>query len=273
MKIIASLTTIPSRINFILPTIQSIFSQTIPVDSIEVNVPYIFQRTGEAYELPEWLIALEQNSKDSKCQVRIFRTEDYGAITKVAPTLMRHRSTKDTYVWSLDDDFNYPVNMLASLFREHIPSKYRILTHSCGHWTYDSFRNCSGFGTTRTEGAGDFLEGFASVLYPPLSIESDFEDYITLTSKELDNRNSDDIILSNYFKLKNITIYNCGYPHVVAGELLDKGLNYGHEVDALANQGGGNVARYIRVFNWLKDINLNAWDIRAEKRLNNNTQQ
>lgn len=259
MKIIASLTTTPQRINLIFPTLESIYKQTIRVDRIEINIPFVFQRTGENYEIPNWLTELELSSKDSICQVQVFRTEDYGAITKVAPTLMRHSSSNDVYVWSLDDDFEYPVNMLAALFREHIPSKHRVLSHSCGHWTYDNFRNCSGFTTTRSEGVGDFLEGFASALYPPLSIEEDFEDYIAFTSKDLDNRNSDDILISNYLRLKNITIYNCGYPYIVAGELLGEGLNYGHEVDALSNQGGGNVARYIRVFNWLKDNNINYW--------------
>ena len=261
MKIIASFTTTPQRINLILPTIQSILNQTIPVNGIDINIPLIFQRTGEKYEIPSWLLALEQDSKNTDCQVRLFRTEDYGAITKIAPTLMRYKDNEEVYIWSIDDDFEYPVNMLAALFREHIPSKHRILTHSCGHWTYNNFNNCIGLTTTRAEGVGDFLEGFASVLYPPNLISNDFEDYIINTSKVLDNRNSDDIILSNYLKLKNITIYNCGYPYIIAGVLLGESLNYGHKEDALHHQGGGNVERYVRVFNWLKDMNLNAWAI------------
>jgi hypothetical protein len=261
MKIVASLTTTPNRINLILPTILSILKQTIRVDSIDINIPFIFQRTGEKYEIPNWLIRLEQDSKSTDCPVRLFRTEDYGAITKVAPTLMRYKDKNGVYIWSVDDDFEYPVNMLAALFREHIPFRYRVLTHSCGHWTYDNFRNCIGFTTTRAEGVGDFLEGFASVLYPPNLVGKDFEDYINNTSRVLDNRNSDDIILSNYLKLKNTTIYNCGYPYVIAGELLNEGLNYGHREDALSKQGGGNVDRYIRVFNWLQNNNLNAWSI------------
>jgi hypothetical protein len=260
MKIVASLTTTPNRINLILPTILSILNQTIRVDGVDVNIPLVFERTGEKYEVPEWLADLEESSKDTNCPVRIYRTKDYGAITKVAPTLMRYRNN-GVYIWSLDDDFEYPVNMLAALFREFIPSKHRVLTHSCGHWTYDSFRNCTGFTTGRAEGVGDFLEGFASVLYPSSVIDNDFEDYINITSKILDNRNSDDIILSNYLKLKNVTIYNCGYPYVIAGVLLNEGLNYGRKEDALHHQGGGNVERYIRVFNWLQSMNMNAWSI------------
>ena len=259
MKIIASLSTIPSRINLILPTIESILKQTICINGIDINIPHIFQRTGERYEIPDWLINLEQSSKNSNQPVRIFRTEDYGSITKVAPTLLRYKDREDIYIWSVDDDFKYPVNMLAALFREHIPAKRRALTHSCGHWTYDNFKNCLGFATTRAEGVGDFLEGFATVLYPPRLINNDFKDYLNKTSKIVDNRNSDDIIISNYLKLLDIEIYNCGYPYIVAGVLLDEGLEYGHNEDALHKQDKGNEERYIRVFNWLRDQNLNNW--------------
>lgn len=272
MKIIASLTTIPSRINFILPTIESIFSQTIPIDSIEINIPYIFKRTGEAYELPEWLIALEQNSKDTKCKVKIFRTEDYGAITKVAPTLIRHKNSVDTYIWSVDDDFAYPENMLAVLYREFSPGKNRVLSHSGGRWKYKTnYIDCTGHISSRKEGLVEYLEGYATVLYPAFKFEDDFEDYIIKTSETIDCRNSDDIIISNYLISKGIQIYNCAYPYTILNNLLDGcNIKYSSNEDALHHQGGGNEERYIRVYNWLKDINLNAWVIRAEKRLNNN---
>lgn len=261
MKIIASLTTIPSRIDLFLPTLQSIVNQTIPIDSIEINIPYIFKRTGEAYNIPEWLLNLEQDSKNTKCEIRIFRTEDYGAITKVAPTLIRHKDDKDTYVWSLDDDYMYPENMLAVLYREFIPKNNYVLSHSCGCWQYNSSsRQCAGYTSMRTEGFADFMEGFATVLYPTNIIKADFENYVNITSETLDCRNSDDIILSNYINMKNIKIYNCSFPYSPSKQLfLNLTLPHSQSNDSLHKQGGGNQERYTRVFNWLKSYNLNSW--------------
>lgn len=256
MKIVASLTTTPPRVNLIQPTIHSILNQTLPIHSVELNIPYEFKRTGEKYEIPEWLKRVTQATE----KVKVFRTEDYGAITKVAPTLIRHRGDEDTFIWSVDDDFYYPENMLAVIMRAYIRSKRRILSHSCGKWRYDKNKNCIGYSSDRLEGVADFIEGFATVLYPAKFVEKDFEEYLLKTSIESDNRKSDDIIISNYFKSKDIEIYNCGYPSKVAGPLLDNiGLIYGHNDDALHKQDGGNIARYIRVYNWLKKNNLNTW--------------
>ena len=109
----------------------------------------------------------------------------------------------------------------------------------------------------------DFFEGFASVLYPPSLIKDDFENYIIDTSKLLDNRNSDDIVLSNYFALQNIKIHNCYYPYNVNQfnqQFLNLGKQkYGLYNDALHKQNDGHKKRYIRVFNWLKENNLNGW--------------
>lgn len=262
MRIIASLTTTPTRINFIEPTINSILNQTISIEAIELNIPYVFKRTGEKYEIPEWLIDLEKNNKNNKCELRIYRTEDYGAITKVAPTLIRYNNDANVYVWSLDDDIEYPHNMLAVLYREYFPNKHYVLSHSAGNWKYDEKTNeCIDFSTNRREGFYDVLEGFATALYPAFMIEDDFQKYVIETSETLDSRNSDDILLSNYLALKNIKIYNCAYPYTKDRVLLDENnyLKYGFNDDALHQQGGGNLARYLRVFNWLKDKKLNGW--------------
>ena len=262
IKIIASLTTIPSRIDLILSTIQSIAAQTIPVDSIEINVPYIFKRTGETYEIPEWLIDLEQSSKNSKCEIRIFRTEDYGAITKIAPTLLRHKDKEGTYIWSVDDDFIYPENMVAVLYREFSSTDNYVLSHSGSTWNYNAdSKECVGYESLRKEGFVDFIEGFATVLYPTWLIDEDFEDYVIKTSETLDCRNSDDVIISNYLKIKNIKMYNCAYPYNDTKRLIEGcNLSYGASEDSLHKQGGGNTERYVHVFNWLKENNLNAWE-------------
>ena len=54
MRVIASLTTIPSRIDRIRPVLDSLRNQTVPVERIEINVPDVCVRTGETYVIPEW---------------------------------------------------------------------------------------------------------------------------------------------------------------------------------------------------------------------------
>ena len=176
MKIVASLTTTPYRINLIKETLDSILNQTIPVNCIELNIPYILKRSGEEYQIPQWLSELEENTKNTKCEVKIFRTEDYGPITKVAPTLIRYKGNKEVFVWSLDDDIDYPVNMLATLFREYLPDKDRVLCHSAGNWKIDSEKFCKGYVANRNERDAHFAEGHATIVYPAKLVKDDFEE-------------------------------------------------------------------------------------------------
>jgi len=54
-----------------------------------LNIPYICKRTAEEYDLTHFKV------EDSR--VKLFRTPDYGAITKVAPTLLRLSGNSDDY--------------------------------------------------------------------------------------------------------------------------------------------------------------------------------
>jgi hypothetical protein len=245
MRIVASMTTIPGRLNKTRPVIESILSQTIPIDHLEFNIPYHCIRTGEIYTIPEWLQNLPK--------VKIHRTEDYGAITKVAPTLLRHKNN-DTYIWSVDDDFQYPCNTLATLFRAHNPSIYRILCLQGAFW--NNARG-DGYHGTINEGPVHFIEGFGSVLYPPKCIKDDFENYVVTTSKDMDCRKSDDIILSNYFAKYEITMYTCFNPERV--DIHSKAMPYYKDSNALHLQDTGHSERYARVYKHLEANNLIGW--------------
>jgi hypothetical protein len=107
------MTTTPSRIERIRPALDSVIAQSASIEHIEMNIPYVSARTNELYALPRWLEGMDR--------VKIFRTEDYGPITNVAPTLLRHRCDHDTYIWSVDGDYAYPTNQLEMLCRCHRP--------------------------------------------------------------------------------------------------------------------------------------------------------
>ena len=233
LKIIASTTTMPDRINLIRPTLESVLNQTYPVAFIEINVPYKCVRTGQDYVLPEWLINMER--------VLIYRTEDYGAITKVAPTLIRH---ENDYIWSFDDDINYNPNLLNRLVEKN--NGKNIICWSGGRFNIHGY-----VGNPRLEEKVTILEGFGSVLYPPEVIKDDFQDYVEITSSNQDCKLSDDVVLSNYFTKYNIQIirplrYDLQYC---------RPFHYYKDQHATHLQSGGHNNRYLRVLEYLKSIN------------------
>jgi cephalosporin hydroxylase len=199
LRIIASMTTLPSRIDRIRPALESVMNQTIPIEHIEINVPYLCVRTNELYVIPKWLEGMDR--------VKIFRTDDHGPITKVAPTLLRHKDEQHTYIWSVDDDFAYPPNQLEMLSRFHRSTEYRILTRHGG--TFDADGNVTfSFGEMEVS----MFEGFGTVLYPPGCIGEDFLEYVEKTSENIDCRKNDDVVLSFYFASRRIPIYLCNRP-------------------------------------------------------------
>lgn len=216
-RVVASMTTIPSRIRFIRPAIEAVLAQTVPVVHIELNIPHISKRTGELYELPDWLIGLERT--------KIYRTDDYGPITKVAPTLLRYKTDQETYIWSVDDDCAYPTNQLELLCTVHDPSKRRILTRYGGELKSD--------GTVQFwygEGEVTMFEGFGGVLYPPGCIGDDFQTYLDFTSANEYCRKNDDIVLAMYFAHNQIPMYlynrpSDDVPYMVTGWIDDANLN------------------------------------------------
>jgi hypothetical protein len=223
MRIIATMTTIPSRIDMILPVVESIISQTVKVEHLEINIPYKCVRTGESYNIPPWL--------EKVSNVKIFRTEDYGPITKVAPTLLRHQYDRQAYIWSIDDDCAYPANQLELLLRAHIPEKRRILTRYGGKLNSDGTVNFW-YG----EADVTMFEGFGGFFYPPACIANDFLDFVNITSANSECRASDDLVLSMYFNAIGLPIHLYNVPSDDAPYMVTGWLPHSRR-DALCENG------------------------------------
>ena len=239
MRTVASMTTTPSRIDRIGPAVESVLAQSAPIEHLEMNIPYVCARTGESYVVPGWLEAMDR--------VTIFRTEDYGSITKVAPTLVRYHEDPDTYVWSVDDDIAYAANQLDLLLRCQCASQRRILTRHGGFFQPDGSIVFM-YGDLEVS----MFEGFGTVLYPPGCIGPDFPDYVTMASGNLDCRKSDDVVLSFYFLSRGVPIYLCNRPSDTEPFYPTGWLPHAREQDALSRQDGGHVERYKRVFQFLR---------------------
>ena len=105
MKFIISFTTSPTRIYKIEKMMNAIINQTVKPDLIILNIPKIFHRTNETYQIPDYL-----NSIYDKFVINHIET-DYGPATKIYPTIIFllllllyniHQSNDRNTMWFLD---------------------------------------------------------------------------------------------------------------------------------------------------------------------------
>ena len=95
-----SLTTLPSRVNNIEQTIESIEKQTLKPNKIFLNLPYSFQRFKNYNFTEKQLVYLK------RFNIEISRCEDYGPATKLMGSLNKIRNKYDCVVL-VDDDHIY----------------------------------------------------------------------------------------------------------------------------------------------------------------------
>lgn len=191
--IVASMTTVPKRVSTLPLVIEAILNQSISVDELHLNIPYLNARTGEVYDL--------SNSILNNSRVKLFRTEDYGPITKVAPTFLRTLQSPETLIFAVDDDFAYSKDTLERLIRAKVDHP-RIITRYGGALS-DMGDMKSWFGS----GRASFLEDFGGVLYPANIVKRDFPKLLSYVKRDGDLLRSDDIVLSTYFNYHSIEIY------------------------------------------------------------------
>ncbi len=104
-EVVVSLTTIPSRIDFIAETLKSLMAQTRAPREIRINLPRTSIREKRDYIIPQWLEELRS--------VNLVRCEDWGPATKLLPTLSACRA--DQLILVVDDDRIYAPNTIEVL--------------------------------------------------------------------------------------------------------------------------------------------------------------
>jgi len=112
-RTVISMTSIPERLNYLRPVLNSLLDQTYKVDEISLNIPHV-SRKGTSYEIPKWL---EDLAKNMESPIQIHRVPvDLGPGTKILPTLKRE--TLDTIVIVVDDDNIYSSKLVEGLIEE-----------------------------------------------------------------------------------------------------------------------------------------------------------
>lgn len=214
-KVVVSLTTIPTRLVSEYPydmryCLDSLLKQSYEDYEVHLNIPHVYKKTNEEYIIPDWLKELE--AKDKK--LKIFRTDDYGAITKSFPTILRENNP-ETIIIVVDDDLVYHKELVA----EHIKNQDKWPNNPVG---YDGMRsrNPDGspgnyFGNMRDyyysansrDSFVDILQHYKSVSYKRRFFESDFE---TFTHENY--HWNDDLIMAAYFAYKKVDRICTFYP-------------------------------------------------------------
>jgi hypothetical protein len=108
-RVIASLSTVPDRINNLMPTIRSLLKQTRPPDEIVLAIPEFSVREQRPYIVPKYISRLPR--------VRVLRCrEDWGPATKFIAAIQDELEAgrENTLIMVVDDDRLYPYDALET---------------------------------------------------------------------------------------------------------------------------------------------------------------
>jgi hypothetical protein len=118
-RVIASLSTVPDRINNLRPTIRSLLKQTRPPDEIVLAIPEFSVRERRPYVVPKYISRLPR--------VRVLRCrEDWGPATKFIAAIQDELAAgrENTLIMVVDDDRLYPRDALETYlyYSEQLPN-------------------------------------------------------------------------------------------------------------------------------------------------------
>ncbi|RLN50038.1 hypothetical protein BBJ29_002749 [Phytophthora kernoviae] len=116
-RVVVSLTTTPSRLDKVMESVRSLVKQSLEPDQIYVNIPEgpMKRHPERSYDDTEMPAELQKLAP----LVRVNRCVDDGPATKLLGAL-RLEKNASTLIITLDDDFEYPPELVASLAWEAV---------------------------------------------------------------------------------------------------------------------------------------------------------
>ncbi len=117
-RVIASLSTVPDRINNLRPTIRSLLNQTRPPDEIVLAIPEFSLREQRSYVVPKYISRLPR--------VRVLHCgEDWGPATKFIAAIRDELAAgrQNSLIMVVDDDRLYPRDAVETYlyYSEQLP--------------------------------------------------------------------------------------------------------------------------------------------------------
>jgi len=217
-KIVLSLTTSPSRIQYI-PYLLDVLNVHI-FDNIYINIPKTFDRTPTLkYKIPKF----------SQKHVVINKiAHDLGPATKVLPILDKFKNNPNMIVVSIDDDIKISKNpdVLAKLVIQCIKSNCVItgIGKRLSDWNLSSNKI-----SPSRKPYVDIIEGWTGVAYKPSMIDIDF--CVKMINGSSYCKLSDDLVLSwgirrRGFKIKSLMLSTSLFKELFWG-LGNDAIHYG----------------------------------------------
>jgi hypothetical protein len=238
MRLVASLTTIPDRIDKIKNVIHSLSNQTRKFDKIYLNIPYRSKK-GKTYTIPSFL--------DDYPDVTILRFNiDYGPITKLIPVLNIEKDP-ETRIVTFDDDTI--VDKSVSKILEERSKKYGNSCLSFSGFNIGYFPFLLEYNYVSTKDVEmDWIQGTHAILYIRKLIDKK-ELLFMFSDCPYDLTTNDDHKISMYLRKKKV-------PKIVLKEnAYDLFTTEDHcKISAISNNGS------MIKFDFIKNIyNIGTW--------------
>lgn len=235
MKVIISLTSIPSRFQYLKDVAENLLAQTC--HEIWINIPKSYNR------FPEWDKSFPSYLFNFNSKLKInFECEDLGPGTKVFGPA-QFLDPEDLIVY-LDDDTNYEPKLVTNLLKW-------FKTDEKSAWGVSGFKFENYFEKRHPRHHGvpmDVLEGYGAVIVKAGWIQKMAEEFKELREEA---RAADDVILSNLLTKQGVTLKTIYTGECHIGHIHQ--YTYGFEPDALHHQfEGGHHENYLNVLKSLE---------------------
>lgn len=248
--VIVSITTSPKRILLMQDVINSILSQSHPPDLIRINIPNIYKRSKQSYQIPDYIL------DNPKIQIVRYE-EDLGPIMKVLPTILDYSDHPNACIIYTDDDVLMLPNTIKT-FLNYINNNPEIVYCLSGF-------NLERYNSWKRPRHGcfiDVVEGYMSVCLSNQIIKKlkSIKEYYNLYRHDSNCIVSDDLLLSNFYSMKQLKKYKI-YETDTNFDLWwisGNELSYGKENDAIQNiDPDQHFSRYIKVLHLLQSQGMN----------------
>lgn len=198
--LVVTLTTIPSRIGGILPTLNSLLDQTVAPEVIVLALPKRSRREGRRYEIPGQIL--------NDPRIRVLEVErDWGPATKLIPTLRALADRPRVPVLVVDDDNVYPRTFVETFLRwgGELPEAALTL-RGCTVPMSRRWCDCVEFGgySLPRPYRTDIVEGCAGILVRPEFFDEAFFDYDAAPAEAFF---VDDIWISGHLARRRVPAY------------------------------------------------------------------
>jgi hypothetical protein len=242
MKVIVSLTTIPSRIEKAIEIAKENVMQGC--HEVWLNIPHVYNR------FPDWdgHVPVVDHPK-----IVVNRCLDYGPATKVfGPAMILD---PDDLIVYIDDDTHYDIRMVTNLLRWYKTDQKAV-------WGLSGFNlnlYFQGLYPRQHGSKVDVIEGYGGVLVKAGWIQQIHNDFVELKQEA---RFADDIVLSNLLNKIGVCRRTVFVPECHIGLIEQK--SYGFDQDALHHQvQGGHKTNYMNVLINLQNKGKNYFEFRC----------